>query len=369
MLHNVILLPQALPSSRESLEWNLLKILLDQITINGVLLVDREKFIIRQLKGKIREYAPEFLVDTLIETLEILDKPEYNRISVINDWFIDLNPQKRRESFCKIEGSDVIYYKIYAKSFPIKAHLIVTGQGWGVRAFDKFEILPEAPRDQNSSREDTRSNITLGLALISNVFKTINLNSYIFGNKNDDSIKSLVFRPIFHRTDYIEIYDRLIGTGSREGLFNSLPIQSNFRNGLLNIIEIYCASAISLSLRINIFTDLHRTISREDLDIFMISLHQNGLKVLARRADGQSRSLEISLWVQSPDGERMRHNRYLGTSQVVIAFDKGSDVIQDDRIYASDYAVVTNRSKFSQYITSGWFLHIGVDINGKITRK
>ena len=361
MLHSIILLPQALPQNNQSIEWYMLKVLFDRIMINGVLLVDNNKAILSDIKIRIQKHAPDILCDELLKAVEYLEKPEQGRVVVIHDWNIHTG-DLLKESFKR--DNNVIFYKVKSADQQIQCDLIITGSNFGVAVDGKMTISSSAPRGAKELDDRHRSNVTLSTGISSKQMREISINSYVLGDKNDSFVLQKVFYPIFAQSNYIDIYDRLIGSSFDRFTHNAVDIKWNFRDGLKQLIYLYCKYSEKNSLCFNIYTEVDNGINPESVVDLLHELYSVGKKQLESAGSKSKKTLTIKLYKSVKNPARMRHNRYIGTSQIVISIDKGADVVQENVINPSDYAVVTPREQFNKYITTGWSLWLSIAGDG-----
>lgn len=359
MLYNIILLPQALPNTPNNLEWHLLKLILDQVKINGILIVDRDGDLLIELKSRIKKNAPNNLCDELVKRLEELEKAELGRVWPVAEWALEKG-DKLAENFKRV--GTTIYYKINIKKLPLPLHLVITGQNFGVAVAGRAQISSLAPSGGEEINSSHKSNITISGVASSDILTEMSLNSYIFGEYRDDSIIRQVFEPVFAQSDFVDIYDRLIGSS-----FNSsetcVEIKENYKRGLDRLLDLYCTYTYKTDLHFHIYTEIDNNINPTSITNLLVNLQQSGEICLQNREDNTIRSLTIKIFISLEGSSKMRHNRYMATSQIVISIDKGADVLRGGIIYASDYAIVTPRSQFNKF-TKGWSPLLSVNGDG-----
>jgi len=361
MLYNIVLLPQSLPNNPDNLEWYLLKLILDQVKINGVLIVDRDSSLLFQLKSRIKRDAPDNLCDELVKRLEELEKAELGRVWPVAEWVLEKG-DKLAENFKKV--GTTIYYKININKLPLPLHLVVTGQNFGVAVGGRARIFSMAPSGGEEIDSSHKSNVTISTVASSDILTEMSINSYIFGEYQDESIIRRVFEPVFAQSDFVDIYDRLIGS-SFKSTENYAEIQENYKTGLNKLLNLYCIYTYKTDLHFHIYTKIDDKINPESITNLIVDLQQNGEMYLQNREDRQKRTLSVKLFQSLDYSHKMRHNRYMGTSQIVISIDKGADVLQEKSIFSSDYAIVTPRSQFNKY-TKGWSPLLSVNGDGRL---
>jgi len=333
MLQRVLILPSAVPLSPDALfEWGLFKILLEQVAINGLLVVDREKTIWDEIRSRIRRQAPAEVERSLQDIMKVLQKPEYKRRLVHPEWTVAVQPG---------EWNSAGVIEVFSDVTPIRVDCLVTGPQWTARPIGKSTFETGCPVD---------SSVTLSDLAFNGLYERMHASEYVIGETDKQTIKAAVFEPVFRNAARLDIFDQYIG----KDWDNTHQIKANYLAGIMELVDILCEATHSTDdLAINIYTYV---------DVTMEDAVRGLASDLAVRARGNlvhrpgSPEPAIVSTVHRKRGRRQdaRHNRYLGTEQVVIAIDKGADVIQQRRVFGSDFVIVKDRTKFDKVINTGF---------------
>ena len=334
MLQRVLILPSAVPASPGDLvEWGVFKILLEQVAINGVLIVDSQNRIWKEIRNRIRAHAPAEVEPTLQELMMTLVKPEYKRRLVHPEWTVAVEPG---------EWNSAGVIEVFSDVSPIRVNCLVTGPNWTARPTGKSTFESGCPID---------GSVTLSGLALDGLYERMHASEYFIGETDRRAIKEEVFEPVFRDAARLDIYDQYIG----KDWDNSHQIKYNYKEGLIELIDILCESTHSTDdLAINIYTYVDPTMEDAVRGLANdLAIRAKGKRV-HRPGEGET---VIVTTVHRKRGARQdaRHNRYLGTEQVVIAIDKGADVIQPRRAFGSDFVIVKDRQKFNSVVNTGWF--------------
>jgi len=333
MLQRVLILPSAVPLSPDALfEWGLFKILLEQVAINGLLIVDREKTIWDEIRARIRRQAPAEVESSLQAIMKVLQKPEYKRRLVHPEWTVAVQPG---------EWNSTGVLEVFSDVTPIRVDCLVTGPHWTAHPIGKSTFEPGCKVD---------SSVTLSGLALNGLYERMHASEYVIGETDKQTIKAAVFEPVFRNAARLDIFDQYIG----KDWDNTHQIKANYLAGIMELVDILCEATHSTDdLAINIYTYV---------DVTMEDAVRGLASDLAVRARGNlvhrpgSPEPAIVSTVHRKRGRRQdaRHNRYLGTEQVVIAIDKGADVIQQHQVFGSDFVIVKDRDRFNRVINTGF---------------
>jgi hypothetical protein len=344
MLYTVLILPTSIPSDPLSHDWDIILTIFRQVSINGLLLVDRQGLLYSKIRERIDRYAPPEKQVQFNELLKSLDKPEISRIWRHPEWNIDVR------TFETI--NNIAFFKVLSRYIKIRIDLIITGINAGIIVEGETTISDDCPKDSSLEGRQQLARITPSIALSSKAFAEMCVNSYFIDAAGSRSVIDTILQPLFRIADHVDIYDRNIGSLARN---HSNMVPPNYRDGLQELLYYYCSLSFQRDLTFNIYTYFDDNIDKSSVTSLLDDFIRRSSGALGANFLHIERSIEVNIWINRDRRINMRHNRYFCTNQVVIAVDKGADVIQSHRVYPSDYAIVTHRARFNQFITTGWY--------------